>query len=194
MIDQMVDVLKAETKQPLQDARSLALLQVQARQAVAELSTKTRVALHVPYLFADLGNHHLDASVARTVLDQAVESNVRDVLIQQLQADDYYLSPHMPNPVDLTTLWTSVITQVLERSETLPSKIDHVLLVGGGAKSPLSHQTLHSALQRIMGSAATDKLKQPEASMQSELTVLGAATLLPSFEYSLHDGLVRRNV
>ena len=191
VVERLVDMLKSTTEEPLQDARSLALLQMQARHAVSELSTKTRVAVHVPYIFADLSNHHLDTSVARAVLDQALNDYVRNELVEHVLPDD--LSPHLPPPIDLASLWTSVLTQVLEQSATLPASIDNVLLVGGGAKSPLAQRTVGTALQMLMGGDASNKLKRPEPSALSELTVLGAATLLPSFEYSFHDGLVRRS-
>ena len=129
--------------------------------------------------------------MARSVFDQAVQDYVRDTLVEQMIATDD-LSPHMPPPVDLTSLWTSVLTQVLEQSATLPAAIDSVLLVGGGAKSRIAQETVGTALQMLMGSDATNKLKRPDPSVLSELTVLGAATLLPSFGYSVHDGLVRR--
>jgi len=192
MVEQLVDVLKATVaNEPMQDARSLALLQMQARNAASELAVKTRVAVHVPYIFDTPGHHHLDTSVARSVFDQAVQDYVRDSLVEQMVATDD-LSPHMPPPVDLTSLWTSVLTQVLEQSATLPAAIDSVLLVGGGAKSRIAQETVGTALQMLMGSDATNKLKRPDPSVLSELTVLGAATLLPSFGYSVHDGLVRR--
>mgnify|MGYP006386250367 CR=1 FL=1 len=146
--------------------------------------------MHVPYLFADPSNHHLDTQVSRNVLDQAIEDHIRDVLIEQLTEDS--MSPHMPKPTNLTSMWVSVITRVLEQAEVLPTGLDGILLVGGGAKAPITQHSLSTALNVLMGSIATDKLKQIDPAVQSELTVLGAATLLPSFEYSLADGLVRR--
>lgn len=189
VIEQLVNLLRLGAEQPLRDARSLALLQVQARQAVAELATQTRVAVHVPYVFADPTRHHLETTVARAVLDQAVNAYVREQLGRDVAADA--LSPHFPTPTHLTALWTSAITQVLERAGKVPAGIDAVLVVGGGARVVLSQQSLQSAWNLLSGDDAT-KLKRPDPSIQSELVVVGAATIPPSFDYSVTDGLIRR--
>jgi hypothetical protein len=63
--------------------------------------------------------------------------------------------------------------------------------VGGGAKLVLAQHTLQSAWTLLTGDSA-GKLKRPDPSVQSELTVLGAATIPPSFDYSFTDGLIRR--
>lgn len=201
VIEQLVHVLKQpdgafanhHQQQPIGDARSLALLQVQARQAVTELSTQTRVTVHVPYVFADPANHHLDAIVSRPVLEQAVEQSIRDQLLDPdfLHAGDY-TSPHLAVPTNLTSLWTSVLTQVLDRAGTSPTSTAAVLLVGGGARIPFAQQTLQLAWNRLAGNVHENQLKRIDPSVQSELTVLGAATLPPSFDYSVTEGLVRR--
>jgi molecular chaperone DnaK (HSP70) len=188
MVGELVKVLKEEARTPLEDARSLSALQMQARSAVAELSTKTRVDVHVPYLFADPSNHHLDASLSRIRLEGAVREYVRDSLVAQIKDDDL-LSSHMPTPTDLMSLWTSLFTQLLEQSQHLPSQVDHVLLVGGGAKSPQVAESVEQALSLLMGQDAARKLIRPESSLQAELTVLGAATMLPSYKYSATEGL-----
>jgi molecular chaperone DnaK (HSP70) len=192
MIEQLVGILQDESTQknnpPLQDARSLSLLQMQARQSLVELSTKTRTSVHVPYLFADPRNHHLDTSLARSVLETAVENHLRQEIITHL--DESFFSPHIPKPTDLSTLLTSVITQLLEQSRILPNQVDKVLLVGGAAKAQLVQRNLASSLQLLMGPSGAEKLLQSDEAMS--LTVLGAATLPPSFDYDLHLGLVRR--
>lgn len=192
MIEQLVGILQEESTQkhnpPLQDSRSLSLLQIQAREALAELSTKSRVNVHVPYLFADPRNHHLDTSLARTVLESVVENHVRQEIITHM--DESFFSPYMPKPTDLSSLLTSVITQLLEQSRILPNQVDSVLLVGGAAKTPFVQRNLASSLLLLMGPSGADKLLRPDEA--TALTVLGAATLPPSFDYDIHLGLVRR--
>jgi hypothetical protein len=63
--------------------------------------------------------------------------------------------------------------------------------VGGGAKPPAVAQSLRSALFGIMGGDVTSKVVIPDVALQGELTVIGASTMLPSFEYSLEHGLQR---
>jgi hypothetical protein len=176
---------------PLHDARSLSALHVQARAAVIELSTQSRVSVHVPYLFPDPGNHHLDAALSRSVLEQAVNDDIRKGLLFDTTSGGNLFSPHFPPPTDLSSLWMSCITQVLERGKMLPSNLDRVLLVGGGAKPPAVAQSLRSALFGIMGGDVTSKLVIPDVALQGELTVIGASTMLPSFEYNLEHGLQR---
>jgi hypothetical protein len=190
-IASLVAVLNQDS---LSDARSLALLQVHARQAVAELATQTRVALHVPYLFADPARHHLETSIARSILDQATQEYIRDEVVPELLSTNKdALSPHFATPVDLQSLWMSALTQVLERADLLPTSIHGVLLVGGGAKTVLVHQSLSSAWNTLTGGLPdAAPIVRPDSSLQSELTVVGAATLPPSFDYSVVNGLVRR--
>ena len=178
-------------KVSLQDARSLAALQMQARVAVAELSSKTRVEIHVPYLFAEPGNHHLDATIARNVWEQTIQEDIRERLVQMPQIDSA-LSPYLPTPTDMASLWMSAATQVLELAETIPLRVDHVLLVGGASRAPLVTSSLVAALDTLVGVDAQKRLVVPESTLAPELTVLGAATLLPAYEYSLEDGGLRR--
>ena len=197
IIEQMVLVLKNQAAEPCNDSRSLSLLQYHARQAVMELSTQSRVAVHVPYLYANPAQHHLDTSFARTVLQQTVEHHVRALLHEQPDwLPDGILSPHLPKPNDLTSLWTSILTQVLERSKLLPTDVSAVLVVGGGAKTLLIQQTMAEAWNRLTGGASSHGrnalVTNTDPSLVSEFTVVGAATLPPSFDYSWTRGLVRR--
>jgi molecular chaperone DnaK (HSP70) len=212
IVEQCVHVLKQQAasgevpsfiQHQLNDSRSLVLLQYHARHAVMELSTQTRVAVHVPYIFANPSRHHLDTHVARSVLNQAVEDRVRDLVQERSSGNDitetgwtdHVLSPHLPTPTNLTSLWTSVFTHVLEQSQQLPTNIAAVLVVGGGAKSVLVQQTIQNAWTMLTGGAPTShNIFKMDAPVQSELTVVGAATLPPSFDYSLSDGLIRHRL
>ena len=185
-----VDMLLPEAGSPLHDGRSLAALYQHARSAVAELSLKTRVNIHVPYLFPDPGNHHLNTTLSRNVWEQALQDDIRERLAS-IATESGALSPHMPTPTDLASLWISAATQVLELAQMVPSNVDHVLLVGGASRAPIVASSLDTALYTLMGADVQKKLIVPESSLSAELTVVGASTLLPTYEYSADEGLHR---
>jgi molecular chaperone DnaK (HSP70) len=198
-IELLVGLLAKESPSPVADARSLAALQTQARVAVAELAGKSRVKVHVPYLFADPKNHHLDTTISRPVLEQEIQADIRNRLVSSIIANQVdhasdgllVLSPHMPSPTDLQSLWTSAVTQLLEISQQTPMSLDHILLVGGGFKSPATVESARAALYALMGPDAVNKTVVPDSSVVSELTALGAASMLPGYEYSMESGLHR---
>jgi hypothetical protein len=142
-------------------------------------------------------------SIVRNVLKQAVEDHVRTRLLQEEEEDpdapwlpDGILSPHVPKPNNLASLWTSILTQVLERSALLPTDVSAVLIVGGGSKTPWFRHSIEEAWNMLTGGASDGRSAHPiaimDSSLPSELTVVGAATLPPSFDYSLSEGLIRR--
>jgi len=197
-----VDLLVQEAESnhpstPLTDARSLSAIQLQARAAVTELTKHTRVQVHVPYLFPDPQQHHLDTSLSRIVLEQALQQYIRERLTPRLSLHDTdeerVLSPHVPPPTDLSSLLLSVLTQVLEYGNQTPQSIQHILLVGGGSKPPFLSVALRQALMLLMGSEGEKKVILPDSSVKSELTVLGAASMLPGYDYSIDRGLQRRD-
>ena len=186
----LVELLLKDAPVALNDARSLAALQTQARLAVMELSNKSRAAIHVPYLFPDPKNHHLDTTMSRTVLEQAMNEHVEEDLAVDF-GDLRVLSQHMPAPVNVSSLFLSLVTQVLEDGRKMPTDIDHVLVVGGGSKTHQVQDAISSTLAMLMGGDGPKKLAIPDSVLQTELTVLGAATMLPSYEYSMDSGLRR---
>jgi molecular chaperone DnaK (HSP70) len=198
-IELLVGLLAKDSPSPVSDARSLAALQTQARTAVAELAGKSRVKVHVPYLFADPNNHHLDTTISRPVLEQEIQADIRNRLVSSIIANQVdhasdgllVLSPHMPSPTDLQSLWTSAVTQLLEISQQTPMSLDHILLVGGGFKSPATVESARAALYALMGPDAVNKTVVPDSSVVSELTALGAASMLPGYEYNMESGLHR---
>jgi hypothetical protein len=193
------------------DARALSTLQVHARQTLPAftLRSKSQVNIHVPYIFATPGNHHLDAVLSRSVLEQVIQDDVRQRLVPQLvNGDDSNtprsLSPHMPVPNDLSSLFTSILTQLLESANEMPQGIHHILLVGGASQFPLVQSSLESSVSLLWGGLHVQQQQQQLAQQQkqllvvpttavhaSELVVLGAATMLPSFTYNVNRGLER---
>ena len=196
-----------------------ALLQVHARTAVSELATKPQTPIHIPYLFfvgttcstnsQDNPNshyHHFDYTISRSVLEELVQGHIAS------RTNDfaYALSPHLPQPTNLSALFTSLFTQLLEQSNVLPFEIDHVLLIGGASRFPLIRQSLQQSLDTLLGmslsgggsgSGVPSSSSQeeetfhfliiPDDSLVSELVVLGASTVPPNYEYNLQTGLQR---
>ncbi|GKY98317.1 hypothetical protein MPSEU_000789300 [Mayamaea pseudoterrestris] len=186
----LVELLLKDAPIELHDARSLSALQTQARLAIMELSNKTRAAIHVPYLFPDPKNHHLDTTMSRIVVEQAMNEHVNKDLAVDF-GDLRVLSPHMPVPTTVSSLFQSLVTQVLEEGRKMPADIDHVLVVGGGSKTHQVQDAVSSTLAMLMGGDGPKKLAIPDSVLQTELTVLGAATMLPSYEYHIDSGLRR---
>jgi Hsp70 protein len=190
----------APADQPMTDARAQAMLQWHARMAVHEMSKQTRVDVHIPYVFADPQRHHLDAQLARSVLEEVLDDHVSTCV------DVASLSPSLPKPTDLKSWFTSAVTRVLEDVRVMPTNLKACLLVGGASRIPLVQRSLESTLHMLLGPVFLDTIAvvppfhhRSTASSRStahhqhpaeEWTVLGAATLAPSFGYSIPDGLV----
>lgn len=190
MVQVVVKMIASSTEKPLDDARSLALVQKEARQALASFAASNRVDVLVPYLFADPGQHNLETQLARDVFHQAVGKYTLDELLPSLTSSNL-LSPNIPSPRDLSSVWVSVVARVLEEAQKLPTDVEKILVVGGASKANIVKESLESAADSLVG-PFSDKLLWPDMELSSELTVLGAAALPPSFTYSLDYGLVPR--
>jgi molecular chaperone DnaK (HSP70) len=169
------------------------------------LRSKSQVNIHVPYIFATPGNHHLDTVLSRSVLEQVIQEDIRQRLVAQLVTkndnnndDIRRLSRHMPVPNDMSSLFTSILTQLLESANEMPQGIHHILLVGGASQFPLVQSSLESSVSLLWGALIQQQQLQqqlliiPTTSVHAtELVVLGAATMLPSFTYNVNRGLER---
>ena len=177
LVTVVVNILRAEAKTTrdtdLQDLRSLASMQVNARDAI--YNHNQQVKIHVPYLFADPGNHHLDLQLSRSRIDREIQSWIHDSLIPTIDEDS--LSKHFKRPVDMESLFTSSLTQQLEKSGISPIALDHVLLVGGASRYPLVQSSLRAALVALMGPDADRKLVVPDPAVVAELAALGPAAV-----------------
>jgi hypothetical protein len=132
---------------------------------------------------------HLDMSVSRIVLEQAVQDYWNKEVVPELW-DNGVLSASLPPPTGANALFTSALTKVLEESNELPTSIGRILLVGGGSRHKLFEEAVKESIFALMGPTANaEKLVMPEASLRSELTALGAASLLPNFDYDYDKGL-----
>jgi molecular chaperone DnaK (HSP70) len=173
------------------DRMSLTLIQSTARSSVIELVGKTQSNVHIPFLYMGRkpNNPHLDMSISRTVLEQAVQDYWNREVVPQLMDGDV-LSSSLPPPRSARDLFTSALTKVLEESNELPTNIERILVVGGGSKHRLFEEACKESIFALMGpSAGSDKLVLPQTSLRAELTALGAASLLPNFDYDYEKGL-----
>ena len=160
-----------------------------AQAAAAEFNVHTRTNINIPYIGMDLETKqplHIDVQMSRTVLEQAIQNHVHNVIVPNASPK---LSPHMPPPTDLAGLWISLLTQLLEDAHLTPMSVSHILLVGGGAKQSLVVSSLQSSWTSLTGTL--DHMEIPQIGVRSELVALGAASLLPNYHYDVNHGLVR---
>ena len=189
LVKRILDETGDETMK--KDPMSLTLIQSTARSSVIELVNKNQTNVHIPYLYMGRkpDNPHLDMSISRTVLEQAVQDYWTKDVVPQLMNDNV-LSSSMPPPRGARDLFTSALTKVLEESNEMPTNIERILVVGGGSKHKLFEEACKESIFALMGpSASSDKLVLPQTSLRAELTALGAASLLPNFDYDYEKGL-----
>ncbi|KAL3911786.1 MAG: hypothetical protein SGILL_007146 [Bacillariaceae sp.] len=189
-VQSLVDRILAETgdETMASDPMTLSLIQSSARSSVLELVNKTQSNVHIPFLYMGRkpDNPHLDTSISRTVLEQAVQDYWNTEVVPEL-LDDGVLSASLPPPTGANALFTSALTKVLEESGEVPTNIERILLVGGGSKHKLFEEAAKESMA-MMGPNA-HSLVLPESSVRAELTALGAASLLPNFDYDYDKGL-----
>ena len=167
-----------------QDPMAMQRVYMAAISAVYQYNSHTQAQIHIPFISMDMITRkpqHLDITISRSIIEQKVQEQI----VQGL--DPSVLSPALPVPTDLATTWMSVLTHVLTHVNSSPQQVNHVLLVGGGAKQQMMERSLIKGLQALQGNA--DTLIVPEG--RSEVVALGAASMLPNYEYSLEKGLVR---
>ncbi|CAB9499231.1 protein DnaK [Seminavis robusta] len=167
-------------------------LRTAAQEAVQELNTQPQAQLNIPYIGMDLETRepiHLDLRVPRQLIEQKVaDAIVTDMILKYEDgSSSSILSPHVPVvPHSLSSLWMSLMTQLLTGINQQPQDLGHVLVVGGGAK----HQMVESTIKECFGFFQTEVVL-PALSTRSELVALGASSLLPQYEYHFDKGLVR---
>ena len=163
-----------------------------AQEAVQELNTKPDAQLNIPYIGMDLETRqpiHLEMRIPRQLIEQKVSDRVvTDMILKHEDGSTAgVLSPHVPVvPHNLSSLWMSLMTQLLTDIHQQPQDLGHVLVVGGGAK----HAMIEASLKECFGFFQT-KVVMPALSTRSELVVLGASSILPQYEYNLDEGLIR---
>jgi len=162
----------------VKDGMALQRLYDASRAAVLEISGgKDRVQINIPYLSVDekMQPRHLDVGVGRVVL----EHEVKDLLKSRggMYEEQNVLSASMGKPSDLTSALSSLTMRLLEESGTNPFALEKILIVGGGARSPIVKKAITDALEGLGGPqlVARDKLVIPQGEMVEEVVVLGAA-------------------
>jgi molecular chaperone DnaK (HSP70) len=165
-------------------------LRYAAQTAVQELNTNTQATLNVPYIGMDLQTKepiHLDVRVPRQLIEQKVSDHIiTDLILKHEDTSGHsFLSPHVPVN-NMSSLWMSIMTQLLTDINKLPQALGHVLLVGGGAK----HAMIENSVKECFGFFRT-KVAIPALSTRSELVALGASSILPHYEYDFESGLIR---
>ncbi|VEU42389.1 unnamed protein product [Pseudo-nitzschia multistriata] len=192
-VQQLVDRILVETgdetmgKEPM----TLTMIQTNARSSALELVNKTQSKIHIPFLYMGRrpDDPHLETTISRAVLEQAVQDGWSKSIIPKL-VEENMLSSSLPIPKDVTSLFTSAVTKVLEESNEIPTNIERILLVGGGSRHKLFEEACKESITALMGPANyQSKIVIPETSLRAELTALGAASLLPNFDYDYDKGL-----
>jgi molecular chaperone DnaK (HSP70) len=196
LVQCLVDRIVAETgdETMAKDEMSLTMIQSSARSSVLELVNKTQSKIHIPFLYMGRkpDDPHLETTISRTVLERAVQDGWNANVVPKLVSEENVLSSSLPTPKDVTSLFTSAVTQVLEESSELPTNIEQILLVGGGSRHKMFEDAFQESITALMGPANfQDKAVIPESSMRAELTALGASSLLPNFDYDYEHGLER---
>ena len=193
LVQGLVNRIVAETGDETmeKDPMSLTMIQSSARSSVLELVNKTQSKVHIPFLYMGRKpeDPHLETTISRTVLEQSVQDGWNTDTIPKLLEDDV-LSSSLPTPKDVTSLFTSAVTKVLEFGEEIPTNIDRILLVGGGSRHKMFEEAFRESATMLMGPAEfQSKAVIPESSVRAELTALGASSLLPNFDYDYDKGL-----
>mmetsp|Transcript_18045 Transcript_18045/g.41401 ORF Transcript_18045/g.41401 Transcript_18045/m.41401 type:complete len:542 (-) Transcript_18045:544-2169(-) len=193
LVQQLVDRILSEIGDDSMnnDPMSLTMIETSARSSVMELMNKTQSKIHIPFLFMGRkpDNPHLDTTISRVVLEQAVQDSWGTLIIPNL-VEENVLSSSLPIPKDATSLFTSAVTKVLEESNEIPSNIEQILLIGGGSRHKVFEDACTESVTALIGPAnSQSKLVIPETSLRAELTALGASSLLPNFDYDYDKGL-----
>jgi molecular chaperone DnaK (HSP70) len=169
-------------EQTMEDGMALQRLHDAASVAVQELSQNTRTQINIPYLTMDLNTRqpiHADFGISRNMLETymnewIVSTTTATKQQNENQEQQHALSSSMAPPKNLMEYFLSVLFHVLETSHETPMSIQTILVVGGGARSPLVQSALQQAWFSMGGT--NESLLIPPPQLLEELVVLGAAT------------------
>ncbi len=152
--------------------------------AIMELSSGSknkhgRVQVNIPYLSVDekMQPKHLNMGVSASVLEAEFNDLVAKDVVPKFVDKQDVLSRSMQNPSDLTLLFSSMIMRVFEESNQNPFSLNSLLVVGGGARSPIIQKAIKQACATLAGEQfVQDKVIVPKDELVEELVVLGAGT------------------
>jgi len=154
-----------------------------AKDAVLEISSGSkqnlgRVQINIPYLSMDekMKPRHLDLGVSSKVLEAEFKDLVAKEIVPKFAMKQDVLSQSAQSPSDLSSLFASMIMQVMEKTGQSPFALNSILIVGGGARSPLIQRAIKDAVSSLAGEQFVgEKLVLPRDELIEELVVLGAA-------------------
>lgn len=153
-----------------------------AKGAVMEISSPNkknlgRVQINIPYLSVDekMRPKHLNVGVSEKVLEAEFNDMVATFTVPKLAVKQNTLSNTMEIPNDLQSLFASIIMKTMESSNQNPFAFNSILVVGGGARSPLMQNAIKGAVAKLAGAQyVQDKVVIPRDELIEELVVLGA--------------------
>ncbi len=115
-------------------------------------------------------NEGLSLSVLESAFDDMVKDNIAGRAMEQ-----NVLSQTNQNPSDVSALFSSMIMSVLENSGQNPFSLNSILVVGGGARSPMCQLAIKKAIGALAGEQfVAEKVVIPRDELIEELVVLGA--------------------
>ena len=152
-----------------------------AQGAIMEISSQSkkshgRVQINIPFLSVDekMKPRHLNIGVSASVLEAEFNDMVAKEIVPQFAIKQDVLSLSMQNPTDLSLLFSSMIMRVFEESNQNPFALNSLLVVGGGARSPIIQKAIRNACATLAGEQfVQDKVIVPKDELVEELVVLG---------------------
>ena len=165
----------------VQDKMGIQRIYDAAQDAVMELSSGSkkhhgRVQINIPYLSVDekMQPKHMDLGVSAKVLEAEFNDIISAEIVPDSAQKQDVLSQSMKNPSDLSSLFSSMIMKVFEQTGQSPFALGGILVVGGGARSPIIQNAIRAATVSLAGEQLVDeKLVIPRDEMIEELVVLG---------------------
>uniref|UniRef100_A0A7S3VBS4 Uncharacterized protein n=1 Tax=Chaetoceros debilis TaxID=122233 RepID=A0A7S3VBS4_9STRA len=147
-----------------------------AQGAIMERQKLGRIQINIPYLSMDekMQPRHLNEGLSLSVLEAAFDDMVKDNIAGQA-LEQNVLSQTNQNPSDVSALFSSMIMSVLEHSGQNPFSLNSILVVGGGARSPMCQQAIKKAIGALAGEQfVAEKVIIPQDGLIEELVALGA--------------------
>ena len=161
------------------DTMGMQRLYDSSKSAIMEIggSKHGRVQINIPYLSVDakMQPKHLDMGISLKVIEAEFNDMLKSTIIPNSAKKQHVLSNTMNDPNDVTTLFSSMIMNVFEKSNCNPFTLDGVLVIGGGARSTLYQNAIKTAIGQLAGDQfVQEKVVIPKDAMVEEMVVRGA--------------------
>mmetsp|Transcript_8172 Transcript_8172/g.12287 ORF Transcript_8172/g.12287 Transcript_8172/m.12287 type:complete len:527 (+) Transcript_8172:531-2111(+) len=172
------------TVKSVSDTMGVQRLYDASKDALKEMmgGSKSRVQINIPYLSVDdkMQPKHLDLGVSVKVLEAEFNDYVKDNIVPDVIVPQNLLSSSLSSsgqqPNDLESLFSSMIMKVFETSGQNPFTLNSVLVVGGGARSPMFKNALKASFGKLAGEQfVQERVVFPTGALVEEMVVLGAA-------------------